>query len=300
MIPLFDLHCDTLTALYEGKYSLLSSPLHISLDKCKKFSPYTQIMAIWTNSSLSNQEGFQRYLSVIEYAKNQGAVFSTNFPRRKKATFFLAIEDLRIMEYDLSRIDLFYRNGVRFITPVWKNISQIGGAWNTCLGLSKLGKMAVSKMCDLGITPDVSHSSVRGFYDILEICKDKFCIPIASHSCSYSVCKHKRNLTDEQFVNLVSVGACVGISLAPEHLSSNKNASIKDILLHIDHYLSLGGENSICLGCDFDGVSTLPIGISSIFDLDKLYYEISKYYGERLANKIFCHNFNDLLTKILR
>ncbi|MBR2296153.1 MAG: membrane dipeptidase [Clostridia bacterium] len=299
MLPLFDLHCDTLTASYEGNYSLLSSPLHISLDKCVKFSPYFQIMAIWTNDALSSEAGFKRYKKTLEYAKNQGFEFSTKLKNNKENMFFLAIEDLRIIGNDLSRIDILYQDGVRFITPVWKDISQIGGAWNTKLGISRFGKRALEGAIKMGITIDVSHCSECGFYDILELCYNANAIPVATHSCSYSICAHKRNLTDEQFLNLVRLGSCVGISLAPEHLSSNGIASIDDILRHIDHYLSLGGENNISLGCDFDGVSSLPMEISSIFDLDKLYYRLLKCYDEAITNKIFCHNFLDLSKRIL-
>ena len=81
----------------------------------------------------------------------------------------------------------------------------------------------------------------------------------------------------------------VGISLASEHLSSGQ-ATINDILKHIYHYLSLGGENSVCLGCDFDGIKSLPQEISSIYDLNKLFYLIEKSFGIEIALKIFFSN----------
>lgn len=298
MIPLFDLHCDTLCSAFKSGYSLFSSPLHISFDKCKKFSPYAQVMAIWTDSSLNNEEGFHVYKKVLEYARNQGVFFSTKFDGDNNSALFISVEDVRIIGNDLSKIDTLFQDGVKIITPIWKDTSQIGGAWNTNIGLSPFGKIALSQMIRLGITIDVSHSSIQSFYDILEICEQNNAIPIATHSCSHSVCNHKRNLTDEQFKNLLKMNACVGISLAPEHLSRDSNASIKDILKHIDAYLCLGGENNICLGCDFDGVSSLPNGISGINDLDKLYYETFLVYGETVTDKIFYRNFANLATKI--
>lgn len=298
MIPLFDLHCDTLSTAYEKNYSLLASPLHISFDKCTNYSPYTQVMAIWTNDKLSDAKGFERYLNVIQYSKSQGLHFITKGKDLSNFSLFLSIEDLRIIEYDISRIDILYQDGVRVITPVWKGTSAIGGAWDTKLGLSRFGKKAVSYFTSLGIIPDVSHASEHTFYDILEICEANGIVPIATHSNSYSVCHHKRNLNDSQFMELVKLGTVVGISLCPSHLSDFSCASINDIIRHIDAYLSLGGENCIALGCDFDGVDSLPVEINNISNLEKLYFTLINYYGTKIAEKIFRRNSCDLFKRI--
>ncbi|MBQ8738220.1 MAG: membrane dipeptidase [Clostridia bacterium] len=298
MIPLFDLHCDTLSVAYERGYSLYSSPLNISFDKCKSLSPYTQIMAIWTNDILNDNDGFSQYLKIIEYAKNQNIVFSVRHDDAEDFSLLLAIEDLRLIEKDQSRLLRFYDDGVRFITPVWKGKTQIGGAWDTSEGLSPFGKRALSLALDLGITLDLSHSSVKSFYDILELCHAKGRIPVATHSNSFSICPHKRNLSSTQFREIIKVGGIVGISLCPDHLTTAKVATINDILRHIDHYLSLGGENNIALGCDFDGVSALPLEIHNISNLTLLYERLLKLYNENIANKIFRRNSCDLMKRI--
>jgi len=73
-------------------------------------------------------------------------------------------------------------------------------------------------------------------------------------------------------------------------LNNSSNADINDILRHIDYYLSLGAQNSLCLGCDFDGVSSLPREINDISDLDKLYLSIEKRFGKKICDKIFFEN----------
>ena len=236
MLPLFDMHCDTLSSSYENGYSLFSSPLQASFDKAKGFSPYIQVMAIWTNDNLNDNEGYKRYLSIYEYAKSQGLSFATTKNNLSNSSRILSIEDARIIEDDLSRIDDFYSDGVRIITPIWKDVNLIGGAWNTDIGLSRLGKKVISKMLDLGITVDLSHSSERSFYEILLLSADTSRIPIASHSNSYSVCKHKRNLSCSQARDLIKMNSIVGISLAPEHLNASAEANISDILKHIEFF----------------------------------------------------------------
>ena len=298
MIPLFDLHCDTLVKAYEENYSIFSnSPLHLSFDKASHFSPFIQIMAIWTNDRLSDFEGFYQCLNIIKWANKINLPLVEDFNKLSSFSLILSIEDARIIENDLSRIDLLYNQKVRLITPVWKDASVIGGAWNTNIGLSDFGKNAISHMLELGIVVDVSHSSKRTFYEILDLCKEYNCIPVATHSNSFSMCNHPRNLTENQIYSLLDLNSIIGISLAPEHLSSNHHACIDDVIRHIDHYLSLGAENSICLGCDFDGISSLPTGIKDVSSLSILFEKLYKLYGDTIVNKIFYGNSYRFFSK---
>ncbi len=290
MLPLFDMHCDTLSSAFENGYSLFSSPLQASFDKSQGFSPYIQVMAIWTNKNLSNSDGYKRYLHIYEYAKAQGLKLASSKDDLSSSSLILSIEDARIIENDLSRLDDFYSDGVRIITPMWKGVNIIGGAWDTDTGLSLFGKNAISKMLNLGITIDLSHASERAFYEILLLSADMGRIPVASHSNSHFACKHKRNLSRVQARDLIKMKSIIGISLAPEHLSMSKEATINDILRHIDDYLSLGAEDNLCLGCDFDGVDSLPQEINDIADLEKLYFAIEAHFGKEVSDKIFFKN----------
>lgn len=287
MIPLFDLHCDTLLELYQRNEVITKNDLHISLEKASFFSPYIQIMAIWSDSKLSNEDAFITYKKVVEYSKN--IRFFKRDDNLSKASFILAVEDARILNGDINRLYSLALDGVKVLTLNWQNTSVIGGAWNTNIGLTDFGKLVVEKCLDLGIVPDISHSSIKSSEEIIEICLKNNTVPIASHSNSYSICPHNRNLSDELFKNIVKMNGLVGISMASEHLSCD-NATINDVLKHIYHYLTLGGENTVCLGCDFDGVQKLPEEISSISDLNNLYYQVEKNCGEKIAKKIFFSN----------
>ena len=300
MIPLFDLHCDTLSKAYRLGLSLDSQKLHISTKKSLEFSPYSQVMAIWTDDLLSDSDGFLQYKKIVEFSKKQGIFFSNkNGKALPDSSVLLSIEDARIIEGDLSRIELFCRDCVRFITPVWKNTNILGGAWNTDSGLSSYGKVAISEMLKSDIIIDVSHSSTQSFFEILELCSKLGKMPIASHSNSFSVCPHKRNLTNEQFSLLVSLDSIVGISLAPEHLSCSPIAYTDDIIRHIDAYLSLGGENNICLGCDFDGIEKMPFGYNGMSGLHILFDALCKRYGKDISVKIFRDNAAQFMYKYL-
>lgn len=297
MIPLFDLHCDTLYELYLRNESFDSSNLHISKDKAKNFAPYIQIFAIWCNYSLSNDDAYINFFNVLDYAKQNCFSFSTT-PILRQNTSILSVEDARLLNGDIKRLDILYKCGVKFLTLCWKDTSIIGGAWNTSAGLTRFGNEVLKRCFELGVIPDISHASILSSENAIECARENKRPIIASHSNSYTVCKHDRNLRDELFSEIIKIGGLVGLSLASEHISNN-TASIKDILNHIYHYLSLGGDKIICLGCDFDGVSSLPSEISSIKDLNKLFLEVEKTFGRDFAIKLFFENAFKFFSKNL-
>ena len=290
MIPLFDLHCDTLLSLYKKCYTLDSSPLHISNSKADIYSPYTQVMAIWSDCRLPSSEAYFQYRNTVNYAKETGIRFAKDFTDIQSGGKILAIEDGRIVENHISRLEEFKNDGVKIITLSWSGINQICGSWDTDASLSEFGKDFVKKCFDLSIIPDISHTSPETTKEVIALAKKHNKTIIASHSNSYSVCNHKRNLRDDDFLAICKLGGIVGISLAPQHLDIDGNATIETVLNHISHYLSLGGENTVCLGCDLDGVSSLPAGISDISDLKKIYDAVKTKFGNKIADKIFYQN----------
>ena len=296
MLPLFDLHCDTFSELYKTKQKFEKNSLHISLEKSSCFSPYVQICAIWSDYRYSDDTAFSQCLNNITYLKEQGFAICTKLSANRNNTFILSIEDARLLNGDLSRLDTLYNLGVRALTLNWKDKSCIGGGWNTNYSLSFFGKAVVKRASELGIIIDLSHSSPQVFYEALDLCKNYQKTPIASHSNSYSVCNHKRNLSDNQFIELSKISSLVGISLSPEHLGGT---GICDIMKHIYHYLALGGERNVCLGCDFDGITSLPDGFKSIADLKLLYTSLEKEFGEQIAQNIFYNNAYSYFSKKL-
>ena len=160
--------------------------------------------------------------------------------------------------------------------------------------------ISVVKRCfELGIIPDISHASDRMIDEVIEMSEKAGKVCIATHSNSRAVCDHRRNLTDDRFKAIVSLGGIVGISLAPMHLTESwrESCTIDDVVDHIEHYISIGGENAVCLGCDFDGVASLPEGISDVSDL----YRIADRMKERglgdLVDRLFFSNAREFISR---
>lgn len=297
---LFDLHCDTALELYLQEQPFKNGSLHVSLDKASPYETYIQTMAYWSASSLSDEDAYARFLLVhdhlTEELKTNGVTLIrdltslTDAQTGAKRGAILSVEDARLLAGDLSRLDELYARGVRFLTLTWGGESCIGGAHDTDKPLTAFGHKVVERCFELGIIPDVSHASRRVTAEVIEMAKGAHKPVVATHSNSFTVYTHTRNLTDEEFVAIAETGGVVGVSLCTYHLADGACA-VSDVIRHIRHYLSLGGENALCLGCDFDGIDTTPDGIRDLSSLPVLYGALlAQGLPEKTVQKIFFEN----------
>lgn len=296
-IPLFDAHCDTIVA---GQ-NLRKNSLHLDFERLSRYTPSAQIFAICTqfmeNAMLSADGYIQRLKSEID--KNSDIVkLCLNSEdldsaiRDNKIAAFISIEGAE----QISSLEAAYEAGVRIIHPTWNYDNDIcGAAMGNRAGLSEHGKEFVHTAQNLGILLDMSHISEQGFWDVIEISEKPV---IAGHSNSKTLSDHPRNLTDEQFMALINCAGGAGINLYPEFLGLGRN--IDAVISHIEHFLSLGGEKSVFLGCDFDGIDITPNGINGVEDLEKLYNALLKRnYSDSLVRDIFFNNLREIIRRTL-
>lgn len=300
----FDLHCDTATETFFSGTSLSQNNGHVSLDRLIDIEKYTQIMAVFSREGGTDEECFEEFKQIIEYHKKEKGIKQIIDGKELDENIFSyiwSVEDARILGSELSRIDLLYDCGVRVITPVWAGETVIGGAFDTERGLTEFGKKVVSKFLKLGIIPDISHSSEQTAKDIFDLAERADMPIIASHSCAYSVRNHPRNLRDYQFEMVKKSGGIVGLSFCAYHLSNKEKGlcDTDDIMCHIEHYLSLGGKEILCIGADFDGAG-MPRGIDGIQSIPELYRRVEAEHGKALADKIFYENANNFFKKHLK
>ena len=177
----------------------------------------------------------------------------------------------------------------------WNNDNILcGGCEGKGSGLTDLGAEVLSQMEKHKIILDVSHMSDKSFWDSFE----HYSLPIcATHSVSRAVHNHKRNLTDEQFTAIAKCGGVCGVNFYPPFLCEGK-ATINTVIKHIEHFMSLGGGNSIGLGSDFDGIATSPEGLENSSNIYRLLDALlSLNYSEEAVKKIAYDNFKNLFKK---
>ena len=254
----FDLHCDTLYEAYKRLEELDHNDLNVSFEKAKVYDDYRQIFAVWTEHGLTSYDAYEQFLRITD-------LFADEIGQND----ILSVEGGSLLEGDFSgKLEYMKDLGVRLLTLVWKDECFIGGAWNTDSGLTDAGKAVVEKMFDSGITPDLAHASDRMIYDVCDIAIRRGLPVVNTHTCSRSICDHKRNITDDMFNMIVSTGGIVGITLYPFHVNNTESCTVSDVIKHIDHFIDIGGSRNLCIGADLDGVEDmLPDGIRNVSDV---------------------------------
>lgn len=281
--------------------SLRKNNFHTDLERLHKFAPCAQVFAVCAETldrPVEKADAMLRRLSQEIEENSDIVMLCLNFHDIKKAAesgkvaVFISIEGCE----QISSLESAYQNGVRILHPTWNFDNELcGAAVGSGRGLTEKGRAFVKKAQHMGFVLDMSHISERGFWDTLEACEKPV---IAGHSNAKSLCNVPRNLTDEQFNALVDVGGGAGINLYPEFLGLGKD--INAVIAHIEHFLSLGGERSVFLGCDFDGIDSTPTGLDGVQKLDKLYNELlNRNYPEALVRALFWDNLYDIMEKML-
>lgn len=291
---LFDLHCDTLYKVFTEKKSLASNDCHISLEKGEMFDKWIQCCAVWIPDEIRGEEAVRlvencsKYLSLELSKPNVNTTKIENVRDSKKSNIILTLEGGACLGGKIENIKYFRNLGARAMTLTWNGSCEIGDGADVenSKGLTQFGKEAIKEMEKCGIAVDLSHASDRLFYDVIQNAKRPV---IATHSNSRTVFPHRRNLTDEQFEIIKQSGGIVGLNFHKYFLSDDSQ-SIDDLIKHTEHFLSLGGENTVAIGSDFDGAD-MPDDIKDITDMGKIYEKFLKLnYSETLADNIFFNN----------
>lgn len=278
---IFDCHADTL-----GKWTDNVRDTHFKA--CEIKPPFIQVFAAFIGEK---GDPFLRVNALIDtYDSLSGFKKITSLSDIGKASVssVLALEGGDALAGDIERLGALYERGVRILTLTWNYDNELAGAAaGSGTGLKMFGKSVVSFCEEKGITVDLSHASDKTFYDVISFARKPV---IVSHSNSRELCANKRNITKDEFCCLEQNGGVVGINFYPPFLNE-KGASLEDVLRHIDFFLSLGGEDNIGIGTDFDGIDSLPDGICGTRSLYTLCEKLIALYGDNVAEKIMGQNF---------
>ena len=290
-LRLFDLHCDTLYECNKRGCNLDNKSLHIHLDAAQGFESYTQCFGMFVPDTLRGEAAVMHINRLLSCLKRQKELFPDFF---RYCQPILTVEGGAALGGKLENINWLRENGVRAITLTWNGENELAGGVMSDAGFSDFGKKAVGQMEKCGIIADVSHLNERSFYELCAFAGQPF---IATHSASKTICGNRRNLTDEQFLQIRERGGIVGIVMCDKFLRDGENAGFEDILKHVDHFLSLGGENTLAFGSDFDGTD-MPDGIVNISSLFSLYeFLLKRGISEAQLDKIFYLNAHDFFEK---
>ncbi|WP_377889171.1 dipeptidase [Alkalihalobacillus sp. R86527] len=291
-MKIYDAHCDVLSKMWnDPTLSFLDgADLHTNLKQMRSAGAGLQLFAIYIPERVPDSAKFDCALEMVEIFYERIvkpyddviAVYSKEDIERLpagKIGAMLTLEGCDAIGREITRLKALIRLGVRSVGLTWNygNAACDGILESRGSGLSDFGKRIVDVHNEYDIWTDVSHLSVKAFWDVMDHANHV----IATHSNVKKICAHPRNLDDDQLKALIKKDAVIGVTFVPKFLRNDRNASIADIIEHIDYISSLGGISNIALGSDFDGIDHVPSNLRSYEDYPKLIEELERRYSNK-------------------
>lgn len=228
---LVDTHNDIPTTAIDKGYSFdenLKYKTHSDLVRMERGGVDAQFFSIWCDGEKTMPYAWanRQIDTVVAWAsRNPGAMMMAKSvsdikkaARHGKLAALLGVEGGHMIENDINKLVELYNRGVRYMTLTWNNSTE----WATSAldettkadslkhkGLTDFGKQIVHKMNELGMMVDVSHVGEQTFWDVIATTKKPV---IASHSCVYALCAHRRNLKDEQIKAIAKNGGVIQLN----------------------------------------------------------------------------------------
>lgn len=306
-IPYFDAHCDTIYRCLRTGAQLRENDAHLDLHRASSFGRFAQVFALYQDpeelprGSTMVREGqllHQKFLREMEQNRDvivhcrTGAEVDRAAADGKMAAI-LSIEGAELIGCDPGQVETAAEWGVRFLNPVWNWPNVLSGAncRDTDRGLSPLGADFLRQLEAFHIYPDVSHISDPGFWDVVRLARGPV---VATHSNSRALCPHRRNLTDDMFRAIRDSGGVAGLNYYQHFVGDDP--TMEGLVRHVEHFLELDGERSLCLGGDMDGCELLAGGMRGLEDVPLLWQALAdRGYPQSLLEDLFWNNLRRLI-----
>lgn len=244
-----DTHCDTPMQMIKPGFNIREEhqapKSRVDLPRMKKGGLDAMFFAVFTGQKPRTEENFQKtyalanqMLDSIHAMLKKDSDIATlalrsgdlaQIEKTEKRAIYIGMENGFPLAKDLSRVEEFYKKGVRYITLCHSYHNDICDSSSDAKpaehdGVSNFGKQVIAEMNRLGMMIDVSHASDKSFFDVVELSKAPV---IASHSSVRAVAKHNRNMTDEMIKKLAEKGGVIQICLLDDYIKEPDTTAVK-------------------------------------------------------------------------
>jgi len=261
----FDNHCDTIVCVRKNNRNWLvqSEDGHWDVERFLNANGKYQVMAVCPPPNLLGDTAasftFEVLGSYYSALRKTDRILTVKTKKDldevgEKLGIILAIEGANPLMGRETLLEMFFRTGVRLITLTWNHRNEladgigVGGNY----GLTNIGKNLVASMHEKGMAVDVSHLNEAGFRDTAEILKSGM---MASHSNSFKICNHPRNLNDKQIKAIADRNGIIGFNFASGFICREKEPGKENFLAHLKHIKKVGGSKVLAFGGDLDGIN---------------------------------------------
>lgn len=301
----WDMHCDALSKMImepsirfedDDRLDVTARRLRNGNVRLQAFAIY--IPERWTgrpyDAVLASIDAFRRRIAArhdMLPIRSRDDLEALQRPGETRTGVLLTLEGADGLEGSLANLRLAHDLGVRTLGITWNDANWAADGIREPRGggFTAAGRRLVAECNRLRMPLDVSHLSVKGFWELLELTSTP---PIASHSNARSICGHPRNLADDQIRALIASGGRIGVTFVPFFLRSDgERATIDDVLRHVEHICALGGADHLGFGSDFDGIDQWVIGLEQPERYDELENALRKYYSAQEVEGFLSRNW---------
>ena len=244
-----DTHCDTPMQMIKPGFNIREEhkapKSRVDLPRMKKGGLDAMFFAAFTGQKPRTEENYQKTYrlafqmldSIHSMLKRNGDMATlalkaddlAKIEKTGKRAIYIGMENGFPLAKDITRVEEFYKQGVRYITLCHSYHNDICDSSSDSKpaehnGLSDFGKQVIAEMNRLGMMVDVSHASDKSFFDVLELSKAPV---IASHSSVHAVAKHNRNMTDDVIQKLAEKGGVIQICLLDDYIKEPDTTAVK-------------------------------------------------------------------------
>jgi microsomal dipeptidase-like Zn-dependent dipeptidase len=253
------MHCDLLEYLATGENRTIEDPqCRCSRSQFTSGGVKLQTMAIFTETGLDAADSADRQVAAYRTLPESGFFYPVTtgnvaaFSKAEGCGTLLAIEnasglgDENPLEDVLKRFDDWMKAGpLVYVSLTWETENRFGGGQLSSAGLKTDGRALLQHMSGRRVAIDLSHTSDRLAFDILNLIdQEDLDVPvIASHSNFRSVNDHVRNLPDELVEEILKRGGIIGMNTVREIAGF---AGIDYFVRQIQHGLKVAPNQLVC------------------------------------------------------
>ena len=297
-----DSHCDTPMFFPQGiDFGSRDDRILVDMHKMTEGHQDVTIMAAYLPQPTENPTAFadnifdkieeiaQQHKDHLAIARTPAELYFNKTNNIK--SIMLGIENGIAIDGNLDNLKHFAERGIVYMTLCHNGDNDICDSAKgnqTHNGVSKFGKQVIKKMNKLGIVVDLSHASEKSFYDALKISKKPI---VCSHSSCRALCDHPRNLTDDQMRALAQKDGVMQITLYPGFLRTEGEATVEDVLAHLEHAIEVMGIDHVGIGTDFDGDGGVRGFANSSYIINFTRMLLARGYSHNDISKIWGLNF---------
>ena len=305
-----DTHCDTPMFFPQGIHFEQRDPkILVDLHKMTEGRQDATIMVAYLPQPTENPTAFaDSIFDQIEVivGQNSDYVRIANTPRdlwmnkhQGLKSIMLGIENGIAIDGKLENLQHFVDRGIVYMTLCHNGDNDIcdsaSKTQHTHHGVSAFGEQVIKEMNRLGVLVDMSHAGEESFYQALEISSKPI---VCSHSSARALCDHLRNLTDDQMRALAQKGGVAQTTIYHGFLKKDGEATINDVIAHLEHAIDVMGIDHVGLGTDFDGDG----GVRGLADSSELINFtrrlLARRFSEHDIQKIWGGNFLRVMEEV--